>query len=204
MAPPCRLPRRCTGPGGASGLTLETLGVTDDPYLGDPTAPIKVVAFEAPACSACRGFHTRVFPQIEADYIDTGRVVFYHQQWSIGEGYDDRASLALECVWQVGGNDPYWAFLDRVYSSDYPYYRGMTTDELRSELRVLADGHGLDGDRLVACYDGAETADEVNADRQAGYDAGGRASPTFFVLGPGGVERVDGAWGLEDAIEAVA
>ncbi len=188
-----------TPPDAPEGITLASLGATDDPFLGDPAAPVQVVAFEAPACSACQYFHHNPWPELRAEYVDEGRVGWTLQQWTIGHAYDDRGNVAMECVYREGGSDAAWPFLDVLYSG--PAYTGYNDTQLRERLRDHAAAHGLDETVLLACYDEAETAAEAEADIQAGLENGGQGSPVFFVLGPDGMQIV-GAGGLRGALDA--
>lgn len=40
--------------GGSAGSLAEEFAIADDPRLGNASAPVTVVAFESPACPACR------------------------------------------------------------------------------------------------------------------------------------------------------
>lgn len=188
-----------TPPQAPDGLTLTDLGATDDPFLGDPDAAVQVVAFESPACSNCQYFHHNTWPELRGEYVDSGRVGWTLQQWSIGYPYDERGNVAMECVYREGGSDAAWSFLDVLYSG--PAYTGYNDTELRQRLQDHAAAHGLDEAALLACYDGAETAAAVQADIDAGLQNGGRGSPVFFVLGPDGAKTV-GASGLPGALDA--
>lgn len=191
----------CTAPGGdplgQDGASPADFGVAGDPVVGDPEAAVAVVAWEAPGCATCASFHFNSFPDLQGRYIDTGQVVWYQQQWTVGYEYDQYAGVALECVHREGGAGPFWPFLDFVFEMQHRIGPG----EVRAELSAVAQEHGLDEDALLACYDGDETAAEVAADIQAGRDAGARSSPAYFVIAPDGATGPLTVGGLEQAIE---
>lgn len=47
------------------------------PFLGDPTAPIKVIEFIDFKCPSCAKWENENFPDFKQDFIDTGKVQFY-------------------------------------------------------------------------------------------------------------------------------
>lgn len=47
-----------------------------DKVLGDPESAVTVIEYASPTCPHCAAFHNDVYPQFEAEYIDTGKVKF--------------------------------------------------------------------------------------------------------------------------------
>lgn len=85
----------------------------DRPVLGADTAPIVVVEITSFKCGHCRDFHEKVFPQLRAAYIDTGKV-----QWAMLHASDDPADqhsqifAIARCAQRQG---KYWELLDSLY-----------------------------------------------------------------------------------------
>ncbi len=188
-----------TNTDGSWNLTF--FGVNGDPFLGDEDADVQVVAFDAPRCPNCKRYHDNVFPDIKADYIDTGRIGYHFVQFTVGYPYDITGSVAEECAHREGGTPAYVDTLDAVFAGQ-PGPFDEAKDELRDILRQVAADHGLDEAVLLACFDNEETRSEVDADIAAGRDSGAGSNPGFAVLGPNGfVEYVRGSAGPGDAIE---
>lgn len=47
-----------------------------DKVLGNPDSAVSVIEYASPTCPHCAAFHKDVYPQFEAEYIDTGKVKF--------------------------------------------------------------------------------------------------------------------------------
>jgi protein-disulfide isomerase len=86
----------------------------DRPVLGRDTAPIVVVEISSFKCAHCREFHQKVFPQLRAAYIDTGKV-----QWTMLNASDDPADqhsqifTIARCAQRQG---KYWELLDHLFA----------------------------------------------------------------------------------------
>lgn len=150
-------------------------GLADDPFLGDPEAPVVLVGYESPHCSACQHFHRSVLPELQAQ-IDAGSVVYYYIQGTIGD--DMASSVAQECALAAGGNDAFWDITDRLYGRSYTY----TAPDWPSWLADLAAMHNLDGDDLQECFDEGRTSQAVREDLRVGRDQGAAGTPTFWAF----------------------
>ena len=47
--------------------------------LGNEDAAVQVIEYASFTCPHCRDFHDNVFPQLKADYIDTGEIEFVYR-----------------------------------------------------------------------------------------------------------------------------
>jgi protein-disulfide isomerase len=59
-----------------------------DMVQGDADAPIEIIEYASYTCPHCARFHASVYPQLKADYIETGKVKFVYR-----EVYFDRFGL---------------------------------------------------------------------------------------------------------------
>ncbi len=168
-------------------------GADGDPFLGDPDAAVQVVAYDAPGCSSCKRYHDNAFPTIKAEFIDTGKIGYHAVQWRVYPTYDTEGGIALECVYREGSAEDYFALVD-VFFAD------LLRVDARNAAEDYAAENGLDVDAVLACYDGQETLDEVQADIRAGLDSGAGSNPGFAVIGPDGVMLIRGSQGPYDAI----
>jgi len=50
--------------------------VTNQPTLGETNAPIVITEFGDYKCPACKAWGEQIFPQLQKDYIDSGKVKF--------------------------------------------------------------------------------------------------------------------------------
>jgi len=72
-----------------------------DMVLGSADAPVEMIEYASFTCPYCARFHADVWPQLKADYIESGKVRFIYR-----EVYFDRfglwASMIARCAGEVG------------------------------------------------------------------------------------------------------
>ena len=58
-------------------LNFKTLAIAENivPIIeGDKDAKIKIIAYESLTCRFCGDFHTKVYPELKKEFIDTGLI----------------------------------------------------------------------------------------------------------------------------------
>ncbi|WP_128894838.1 DsbA family protein [Longirhabdus pacifica] len=98
----------------AEQFKLNPPSTEGQPTLGNVESNVTVVEFGDYKCPSCKIWEQMIFPQLKADYIDTGKINYafintlFHQQESV------IASLAAEAVY---AQDPeaYWDFHQAIY-----------------------------------------------------------------------------------------
>ncbi len=161
---------------------LAAFAVDSDPFLGNASAPVVLVGFESPHCTACQYFHQNVLPQIKSELIDSGRVVYYYAQSTWGHDQDFAAGVAQECVAKHLGAAAFWEMTEGFYARSQSAVYG--TYDLEAEIRAAA--HDTDPGPALACFESQATAPEVRSDWNAARRAGAQGTPAFFVFGPEG------------------
>ncbi len=155
-------------------------GLADDPFMGDPEAPLVLVGYESPHCSSCQYFHNNILPTLDQEFFSTGKVVFYYIQGTIGDDFE--SSVAQECSYQAGGNAAFWDLTQLLYARSNTY----TAPDWDTWLGDLADRQGLDHQALLDCFHGQETGSKVSADLRVGRDHDARGTPSFWLFGATG------------------
>lgn len=165
------------------------------PSLGDPNAPVVIVEYADFQCPFCGAFAREVKPQLEAAYIDTGRVRFEWRDfaWMGRESTD--AAQAARCAADQGR---FWEYHDRLYAAAVAPNSGTFSRE-----RLLADAEALDLDAsaFAACLDDGRYEAAVQAETASAAQMGLTGTPTFII----GDQRIVGAQPFEvfaAAIEA--
>ncbi len=73
---------------------LNEAGPLGDTVMGKPGAPVTIIEYASLACTLCRAFHGKVFPQVKKAYIDTGKVLFIYREFPIGKAAQSAAVVA--------------------------------------------------------------------------------------------------------------
>lgn len=152
----------------------------EQPLLGDPEAPVTIVAFEDFMCPVCRRFEETVFPRIEQELVATGKanMAFINFQF-IGPS-STRAGIAGECAYEQNP-DAFWDYKTILYRAQGPESEDWATKE---RLVELAEYQGdLDTEALAQCIEEQRYADEVQADYEIAQAAGATGTPTILVDG---------------------
>ncbi len=154
-----------------SEVALAEVGSTDDPSLGNESAPIEIVEFldfECPFCAA-------EFPIIREIATKNPELIRYVVRDFPLEDQHPGATLASEASECAHEQNRYWAYHDKLFQNQQPFSREVLID--------LAGQVGLMVDDFTQCLDEERYKTEVMEDLQAGIDAGVVGTPTFFVNG---------------------
>lgn len=164
----------------ASTTGFASLSVAGEPFKGDENAPVVIEAFEDPQCPFCQRFTTTILPEIERNYINTGKVKFVFRQFPIPNAHPWAipASVALECAF-LQDEDSFWDLHDFYYQRQF----SLTSHNLRQETLSVLHDKDIDIEQFSQCFDNQQTLDEVNQDYADGVSKGVGGTPTFFVNG---------------------
>ncbi len=149
------------------------ISLDDDAVLGSADAKVTIVEFSEYLCPFCGRFARDTFPQIKANYIDTGKVRFVFRDYIV-HTTAHLASEASECAHEQG-NDKFWAYNEKLFQNQ----GALTSDNLKSYASEL----GLDTAKFDACLDSGKYASEVDKDTSDGRSYGVTGTPTFFING---------------------
>ncbi len=147
--------------------------IDDDPMLGSANAKVTIVEFSEFVCPFCGRFARETFPQIKANYIDTGKVKFVFRDFIV-HASAQIASEASQCAYEQG-NDKYWAYNEKLFSNQSALDIGS--------LKAHAAALGLDTAKFDACLDSGKYKNEVDKDTSDGEAYGVTGTPTFFING---------------------
>ena len=148
-------------------IEVEAIG----PSRGPDDAPITLVEFSDFECPFC----IRVLPtldQIEETYGDQVRIVYRHFPLT---GIHPNAQLAAEASLCADAQGKFWEMHDAIFE-----VRGKADAE---ELKTMAEGLGLDTELFGGCLDSGEFRGQVEADLEAGRQAGVTGTPALFING---------------------
>jgi protein-disulfide isomerase len=155
--------------------------LADDPFKGDPDAPVVLVGMESPWCSSCKAFHEQILPRLQP-LIDEGKLLYVYSQHTWGHQDDLRASVAQECAYEHGGNDAFWHLTDDLYSvSSNDFY--STGRDYESRLKTTAAATDLDESAAISCFNNQDTESKVRDDWRVARDHDLSGTPRFALFG---------------------
>ncbi len=169
---------------GALAVTesMAKLNISGERYatLGDPNAPITVVEFSDYGCPFCERYVSATYPQIKADFIDTGKVFYVFKDFPIVELHPQAklAAVAAECA---GDQGKYWDMHGLLFANQKTWDTDAT-GALKA-FRGYAKQLALDSTTFSVCVAEQQHLDEIEADIALGQRLGTTGTPTFVING---------------------
>lgn len=148
-------------------IQVEAVG----PSKGPENAPITLVEFSDFECPFC----VRVLPtldQVQERYGDQVRIVYRHFPLN---AIHPNAQLAAEASLCADAQGQFWEMHDAIFE-----VRGKVGAD---GLKAMAASLGLDSEVFDACLDSREFQGQVEADMEAGRQAGVTGTPALFING---------------------
>ena len=147
---------------------------------GDDNAKVIFVEYASLTCPACAAFHTNVYPKLNREYIETGKIKFIHR-----EIYFDRAglwaALTARCTDAV---KRYFGMLDLLYSEQPIWSRPDSSDEIVDALLKISAKSGIERGRAISCLEDQEKALAlVNQYKIYVSEDAIESTPTFVING---------------------
>ncbi len=175
-------------------MNLKTLPkVTDADHIrGSKDAQIVLVEYSDLECPFCKDFHATLL-KITAEYGDQVAWVYRHYPLSFHQNAQKEAE-ASECVAELGGNDAFWSFIDKVFERTTANGTGFALDK----LAPLAAEIGVDAGTFQACLDSGKYTKKVQTQLADGTKVGVSGTPgTIIVAKNGKKDFIAGAYPYE-------
>jgi len=152
----------------------------DDHIFGDPKAKVKIVEFSDTECPFCKRFHPTL-QKIVSDY--DGQVAWVYRHFPLDSIHSKarKEAEATECAAEIGGNDAFWKYLDRLFEVT-PSNNGLSL----AMLPAIAEYVGLDRAKFEECLNSGRHAARVQKDYEDGIAAGTQGTPFSIVIAPNG------------------
>jgi len=155
------------------------VSLDDDPFKGDPNAPVTVVEFSDFQCPFCSRFFTQTLPALQENYIDTGKIKLVYKDLPLDNLHPNArpAHIAAECADEQG---KFWDYHDVLFENQGQWSR-LSSADLSTQLTQYATSMGLNSASFESCLSSPSMADEVNADFLQAASYGATGTPTFFI-----------------------
>lgn len=150
------------------------------PPLGNEDAKVTIIEFSDFQCPSCRLFFEDAFPELKAEYIDTGKVKMHFRHYPLpSHPMAIPSSLASECA---ADQNKFWEFHDKIFTEQSKKGNGTinyTNDDLKRWAQELA----LDSKEFNECFDSQKHQAKVDKDFAEGEAGEVAVTPTFFING---------------------
>lgn len=150
-----------------------------DMILGEADAPITMIEYASFTCPHCADFHERVWDDLKADYIDTGKVKFVNR-----EVYFDKYGLWAGLVARCGGEMRYFGIADMLFETQKEWIGNGQEADILANLKTIGKKAGMSEDQLDTCLnDNAMAQSMVAAYQQNATEDEITGTPTFIING---------------------
>lgn len=150
-----------------------------DMVLGEADAPITMIEYASFTCPHCADFHERVWDDLKADYIDTGKVKFVNR-----EVYFDKYGLWAGLVARCGGEMRYFGIADMLFETQKEWIGNGQEADILDNLKTIGKKAGMSEDQLDTCLnDNAMAQSMVAAYQQNATEDEITGTPTFIING---------------------
>ncbi|KKW12686.1 MAG: Periplasmic thiol:disulfide interchange protein DsbA [Parcubacteria group bacterium GW2011_GWA2_49_9] len=165
-------------PPALNAITLRPVDAARDHIRGNPDADIMFVEFSDTECPFCKRFHT-VMQQLISEYGKSGKVAWVYRQYPIVQLHSKapKEAEALECAAELGGNEKFWEYTDRLYTLT------NSNDSLdSSNLPRMATDVGLNEKLFMDCLSSGRQQARVKSDFDDGIAAGVQGTPHSVLV----------------------
>jgi len=154
--------------------------IAEQPRNGDLDGHV-IVVFEDPSCPTCKSFEEETVPKIRSNLVDTGAAALVVRGYPVVYPWGEPATQALEAT-HDRDEDAFWALFDHYFDEQSTF----DSDNVLERTEQFLDSEtSVDGAAVREDVGNDAYADAVQADLDAGQNAGATATPTVFLFRDG-------------------
>jgi protein-disulfide isomerase len=169
----------------AAGLPradAQTFVTADDMVLGSANARVTLIEYASAACPHCAHFHETVFPQLKANYIDTGKIFFIFRETLTAPVV---VALAGFQVARCNGanNDQYFARIGEIFADQQQMFATGTMQGVLNTLDEVGAHNGLSPEQVMQCIQDQSGQARIQRFDQGSTQFNVTGTPTFILNG---------------------
>jgi len=163
--------------------------------LGSPNAKLTIILYSDIECPFCKKFHATM-QQVMDEYGKNGTVRWVYRHFPLKELHPTapKEAEATECAAELGGNEKFWQYLDKLVVNFTPSETNLT-----NQLSDVAQEIGLNRDQFKTCLESGKYAAGLEATSQEAIMLGAGGTPySIIVNSEGKIAPIPGALPYED------
>lgn len=157
---------------GEDNDSVKRVSIDDDYFKGRSTAALTLIEFSDFQCPFCARFYKETLPQIEREYVQTGKLKYVFRDFPI-DSIHKEAFKAAEAANCAGEQDNFWPMHDVLFENQ----KNLKPRDLERYAEQLK----LDLNKFNSCLNSGKYVNEINKDRLDGQRAGVQGTPGFFL-----------------------
>lgn len=160
--------------------------VTDADHIrGNKNAKVTLVEYSDFECPFCKTFHPTM-KQVLETYGDDVRWVYRHYPLSFHNPGAQKQAEASECVAELGGDEKFWEFTDKIFERTTSNGTGFPV----ANLGPLAAEVGVNQAQFQSCLDSGKYTKLVEDQFADGTTGGVSGTPSTFVIDDSGNSKI--------------
>jgi protein-disulfide isomerase len=148
------------------------LDIAGAPFRGQKNAKVVLVEFSDFQCPFCGRFVRDTIPQVETDYVETGKVKYVFGDFPL-ETIHQYAFKAAETASCAGEQGKFWEMHDRLFANQ----TALKPEDLPQHAAAI----GLDKTKFQQCLDTGQQASAIRKIMAQAGNAGVTGTPTIMV-----------------------
>src|SRR5262245_16860534 len=148
---------------------------------GSATAPVTVYEMSDFQCPWCRKQAMEVLPQLEQEFIATGKVRWIFVNFPLTDLHPN-AGAAAEFAMCAAKADHFWPIHDLLFEYQMKW---APLKDPAPFLLTLADSAGVSRDSILACLKTQETRSVIQNEANSAARSGVSSTPTVYIEGAG-------------------
>jgi len=147
-----------------------------DWVYGNAESEITIVEYSDTECPFCSRLHPTLKQVVDES---EGKVNWVYRHFPLVQLHPIAPTVAhaTECVGELGGNDAFWSFTDRVYVES-----GANRGTDLSKLVEYAVEYGVDAEAYNQCMEESRHQTKVEGDFRNGVESGGTGTPYSIIV----------------------
>ena len=132
-------------------------------FLGNKDAKIVVIEYASMTCIHCANFHTKVYPKIKENYIDTNKIKFIFRDFPL-----DKQALFASVLAKCAPKDKYFDFVKLILANQKKWV--SNDDAFMDKLRNIGKLAGLNENKINSCFKDEKLVDNIIRSRSIGEE----------------------------------
>lgn len=158
------------------------VNISNEPFQGPANAKVALIEFSEFQCPFCSRHDKETFPQIEKEYIQTGKIKYVWRDLPLD--FHKNAFKAAEAAHCAGEQGKFWQMHDRLFDNQ----KNLAAEDLPRHAEALQ----LNASSFQQCLDSDRYAKDIKKDIAEANNAGITGTPTFLIglVQPNGTVKV--------------
>jgi protein-disulfide isomerase len=170
---------RPSPPGPIAEVQFETVLLKSDPVKGEPSARVVMIEYSDFECPFCAQFARAIAPQIDRDYVITGKIQYVFRDLPLL--MHPRAQAAAEAAGCARLQGKFWPMYEQLFSNP----RRLEA----SNLTAYAEVAGVDLPKFQQCLAEHQPSDAIEKDKADAARIAITGTPSFAI----GILQPDGS-----------